>query len=195
MSIPYEEETTAAPQWYEMSWLIIEPKTESTLAINVSMIQSLIESDTFLFLDWNSSKTVKFFCSSFWASSVSSAFASDCWLRSLPGCLNTQRSPNEQYGNLLHTDLIGPRALSAKLFTLLLLSALLDCGLLWECLHAGCTKSAITKLTKQATLQLNFKCSQSLMRAQQGTLLGSVCHPISLWWFRKWNHCRNWHTV
>ena len=68
----------------------------------------------------------------FWASSVSSAFASDCWLRSLPGCLNTQRSPNEQYGSLLHTDLIGPRALSAKLFSLLLLSALLDCGLLWE---------------------------------------------------------------
>ena len=113
--------------------------------------------------------------SDFWAFSFSSALASDCWLSSLPGCLNTQRSPNEQSGSLLHTDWIDPGGLSAKLFSLLLLSSLLDCGLLWE------YRQAVPNLqSPNWSNKLHFNCSQSL---QQGPLLGSVCHPFSIWWF------------
>ena len=161
MRIQYEGKTTAAPQWYEISWQIIEPKTESKLAINVSMIQSLIESDTFLSLDWNSSKVVKFWFLSFLffectclrllielSARMSEHTAISKWTiwKSIAYWLNWSRRL------VCETVLFVVTVSTARLWLVVRIST-------------GCTKSAVTKLIKQATFQLfPISAARSLAR-------------------------------
>ena len=161
MSIQYEGKTTAAPQWYEISWQIIEPKTESKLATNFSMIQLLVESDTSLFLDWNSSKVVKFWFLSFLffectclrllielSARMSEHTAISKWTiwKSIAYWLNWSRR------FVCETVLFVVTVITARLWLVVRIST-------------GCTKSAVTKLIEQATFQLfPISAARSLAR-------------------------------